>query len=39
MGNLQTGVIVTLGVIVFNLIIFSLIPLGIKKILGAKRKG
>ena len=37
MRNLQTGVIVTLGVIIFNLIIFSLIPLGIKKIVGIKK--
>ncbi len=34
------GIIVTLSVIVFNLIIFSLMPLGIKKIVSIiKSKG
>lgn len=35
---MQTGIIVTVGVIVLNLIIFSLIPLGIKKIVDRVKK-
>lgn len=34
MTSLQIGIIVTLGVIVTNLVIFFLMPLGIRKLLG-----
>lgn len=34
--SMTIGIIVTVSIIVFNLIIFSLIPVGIKKIVGLK---
>ncbi len=37
MSSIQTGIFVTVGVIVFNLVIFSLIPLGIKKLSSRKK--
>lgn len=37
MNGLETGIIVTVGVIAFNLIVFFLIPLGIKKIVTNKK--
>jgi len=40
MTGMQLGIIVTISIIVFNLLIFSLIPLGIKKLVkGMKSKG
>ncbi len=37
MHGVEIGIIVTIGVIGFNLLIFSLLPLGIKKLM-TKRK-
>lgn len=33
MTSLETGIIVTVSVIALNLIVFSLIPIGIKKLI------
>ena len=36
MTSLETGIIVTVGLIALNLIAFSLIPVGIKKLMNNK---
>ncbi len=37
-ASLNTGIIVIVGVIVFNLLVFSFLPMGIKSIVNKLRK-